>query len=319
MQGTGDWQIDYVRVTGRSDPLELARWLEGLDPAFTWEAGRPTRRYAASLVGQGGVVLAYARRNADGLDAPQSDSRDSSDWCLEVPGRWSGAAREALQRHPACGTMQAPRVDVCRTWRPDDPAHVYAVVRELIAHDFGRPAHRIGPDGAEWEGVTIQTHARPAEAARAVVLYDKHAQSPDEYPTQGTIRLEVRLQPDKAPDKRRCFWESPERLLDSWRFARRLREVLEGQPRGRSWAWHQACRDGELDRLTRHLLASYGRTIFRGIARDGVAYLHRLAWAAILLEAEAVAGAYASRGMVSLAPERGQVGAVDEPDPVAIG
>jgi hypothetical protein len=198
-----------------------------------------------------------------------------------------------LQEHEDCRSMQAPRVDICTTFRPEDPAHVYQLIRELIMREFGRPAHRIGPDGVEWQGVTLQTHEKQACAPRFLILYDKHARSPEEYPEPGTLRLEVRLQPDKKLDKLRCFWESPDRLLDSWRFARVVREVIEGVPRAKSFAWNPPSQEADFERMTAHLIASYGPTILRGVAKHGADYLRVLCMAAALQSAAPV-----SRGLV---------------------
>ena len=319
MERTGEgWELDYIRVTGRGDPLRLAQWLEPIDPAaFAWTAGKPTRRYAASLLAPHGIALAYGARNAEGLDCPQSDTRDSSDWCLEVPGRLSNNVRSLLHVHPDCRTMQAPRIDICRTWLPRDPAHVYTLLRELIVQGFGRPAHRIGPDGVDWQAVTLQTHEKQADAPRFLILYDKHSRSPDEYPAPGTLRLEVRLQPDKKHDKLRCFWESPDRLLDAWRFARTVREVIEAVPRAKSFPWNPPSPEADFERMTAYLVASYGPTICQGIAKHGADYLHLLGIASALQAAPRRDLAPAPRPAVPAAPASDQSEAVTAARPGA--
>lgn len=281
---------DYLKVTGTGDPLELASWLEAADPAmFAWTTGNPTRRYSQSLAADGGIFLAFGRRRPDGLEAPQSDARDSDDWLLEVPGKSAAGLLQRLQKHHRAAFMQCPRRDIAWTFRPDDPAHVYAVLDDLIAQDFGRRAWRHGPSGEPWQSVTLQTHPKPSQAPRFVILYDKHAQDPDCYPDLGTLRLEFRFTPEKKPQKLALFWESAERTIDSWRFARRCLEAVAVQPRAKSFTWLPPSPDAEFEKLTRCLVQSYGPTIRQGISRQGSDYLRLLAIAAMLQEADAVA------------------------------
>jgi hypothetical protein len=279
---------DYLKVTGSGDPLQLARWLEALDPIrFAWTTGNPTRRYSQSLAADGGVFLAFGRRRQDGLEAPQSDARDSDDWLLEVPGKAAAGLLLELRKHDRAAAMQCPRRDIAWTFRPDDPGFVYEILDDLIAEDFGRAGWRLGPSGARWESVSLQTHQKPTQAPRFVILYDKHAADPDSYPDHGTIRIEFRFMPEKKPQKAALFWESADRVLDSWRFARRCLEVIAVQPRAKSFTWLPPSPDAEFEKLTRALVHSYGPTIRRGLSRMGGDYLHLVALAALLQETAA--------------------------------
>lgn len=285
MHAKGGWSLktDYIRVTGQTDATRLATWLAEQRPdLFAWEAGRPSRRYASSLISEGGVMLQYGRRNADGLDCPQSDTRDSDDFCLEVPGDASSPVLVMLQGHVDSRAFQCARRDVCATFRPKDPAHVYRVFSDLVLGAFGRPPRFIGPDGAAWEGVSLQTHEKQALGPRFAILYDKHAESPDEYTDAGTLRLEFRFQPEKKEQKRLAFLVSNDQLVDSWRFARNVCEVMTNQPREKSFTWLPPSPDREFMSKVQSLIRSYGPTMALGISRHGRAFLDAVALASVL-------------------------------------
>lgn len=285
--GTVDAELhdDYLTVTGTTDPQGIARFLEAERPdSFAWEDSGPNKRYARSLTSHGGILLGYGRRNRDGLNAPQSDTRDSDDWMLQVPGHHARDLAPLLLSHPMSGTMQASRRDVAFTFRPVDPANAYRCVSELIERFIRRRAHRIGPDGPVdgWEAVTLQTHEKPSQAPQFLILYDKHAESPAEYPQPGTLRLEARFMPEKKERKQQLLRATPGELFRSWRLSRHALELLLTKPLERSFQWHRPTPDDDLDKLTQALLHSYGPTLRRGLARSGAAYLEVVALAALL-------------------------------------
>lgn len=275
---------DYLTVTAPSGPLEIARHLAREKPdTFTWETSGPTKRYACSLVAPGGILLAYGKRNQDGLNAPQSDSRDSDDWMLQVPGKNAHDLATVLLAHPLGPTMQAPRRDIAFTARFDDPAHVYDLFADLVQVHLKREPHKLGPRSEPWRSVTLQTHETPSKVERAIVLYDKHAQDPDTFPDDRTIRLEIRLTPKDKPDKHALLRATRHDVVTSWRTARKVLEVLLACPLDKSFTWNAAPLDAfDLDAMTRHLVGSYGPTLRAGIAKHGAAYLGKLALAALL-------------------------------------
>lgn len=276
---------DFLRITGTLDAIEFARWLSNQRPEiFAWEAGNPSSRYAASLRAEGGVFLAYGRKNRDGLDAPQSDTRDSSEFCLEIPSSKADGLLDLLRTHPRQAEMQCTRRDIAVTWLPCQPAHVYSLVRDVFRGTLRRAPHRIGPDRQYWRGVSLQTHPQQAGVPRFAILYDKHAQSPDEYPDDGTVRLEFRWQPEKKQQKRACFEASMDALLDSWSLARCLVEVLTLEPRKKSFAWLPDTPERDFEKKVAALLHSYGPTIYRGVLARGRDFLGELVVAAALLE-----------------------------------
>ena len=278
-------QDDYLRVTGQADAHDLARYLARHRPdSFAWEDGSPTTRYARSLRSEGGIALAFGRRNQDGLNAPQSDSRDSRDFMLEVPGYHARDLLPILREYPAAAAFQCPRRDICITARfdPQDCEQVYSTWRDLLASELKRPAYRLGPDGSCWESVSLQTHPKQAGQPRFAILYDKHAQNPAEYPDLGTLRFEFRFQPDKQHQKRALFTAEPLALLFSWRLALKAIELLLNAPQTRSFAWTMPKPDDDLETMTRNLLASYAPTLRRGLHAAGPDYLRVLALAALL-------------------------------------
>lgn len=278
-------KTDYVRVTGQTDPIRLAKWIERFEPSIVFEVGSPAGRYAASLFAPGGVMLKYGRRNADGLTCPQSDARDAEEFCLEVPGASSASILDLLQGHHHQANFQCARRDVCMTFRPEDPEHIYRLFADLVlsgGFKGGRPAHRIGPDGALWESCSLQTHQQQSFAPRFAILYDKHSQNPDEYPDYGTLRLEFRWQPEKKEQKRIAFIASDSDLVDSWRFARTVLEVLTGQPRQKSLTYRPKGPDSDFLGKVQALVRSYGPTIALGVRNQGPAFLQSLALASVL-------------------------------------
>lgn len=280
---------DYLIVTSQQgDPLRIARYLaDELPHVFAWEQGKPTKRYATSLASAAGVYLAYGRRSADDyLNAPQSAARDSTDWKLEVPGEAAHLVRPVLLAHPLAASMQAPARDVQITARfhDADATQIYATFNDLVQITFGRAASHYGPHDAAWEGVTLYTHPlRGPKAPRTLVLYDKHSESPDEYPDRGTLRFEVRLRPDKAHAKRSLLTATPAECFRSWRFSRTVLELLTNSPQIKApFRWYEPKADDDLETATANLLRSYGPTLLRGLHAAGLDYLHRLALAALL-------------------------------------
>lgn len=285
MHAMGGWslQTDFIRVTGKTDATKLARWLAEIEPmAFAWEVGTSTRRYAASLIASDGVLLQYGRRNADGLDCPQSDTRDSQEFVLEVPGALSARVLESLRQHSDASGFQCARRDVCATFKPKDPGHVYEMFSDLVLHEFGRPADHKGPRNEPWQSVSLATHEKQCMAPRYAILYDKHAKSPDEFPEVGTLRLEFRWQPEKKAQKQIAFFATDDELVNSWRFARNTLEVMAGVPREKSFTWLQKNPEAEFFAKFQALVHSYGPTIFRGINKHGNAFMQALAWASII-------------------------------------
>jgi hypothetical protein len=274
---------DWLRVTGQADAHDLARFLQHQRPdSFAWEEGSATTRYARSLRADGGVSLAYARRNRDGLNAPQSDSRDSRDFMLEVPGHHARDLLPILRTHATARTMQCPRRDLAVTARfdPADCSQIYRTWADLLASELRRPCYRLGPDGADWESVSLQTHPRQSAAPRFAILYDKHAHDAEQYPDPGTLRFEFRWQPDKQHQKRALFESDALPVLFSWRLSMKAVELLLNAPQSRSFAWTKPRPDADLETMTRRLLESYGPTIARGLHKPG--YLETLALAALL-------------------------------------
>ncbi len=283
---TFDAQDDFLRVTGQANAHHLARFLATAQPGtFAWEEGRETRRYARSLLSDGGISLAYGRRNQDGYSAPQSDTRDSRDFCLEVPGHHCRKLLPLLREYPDAKTMQCPRRDVAITlgFDPSDCSQIYRTWSDLLQDQIGHPAHRIGPDGNDWESISLQTHVKQANAPRFAILYDKHAQAPAQFTDPGTLRFEFRFTPDKQPQKRKVFEAEPMALLLSWRLSRKALELLLNAPQPRTFAWTEPKPDADLETMTLRLLHSYGPTIFRGISqKDSAGYLTTLALASLL-------------------------------------
>lgn len=274
---------DFLRITGLADAHALARWLTNFDEAtYAWEQGKGSTRYAQSLLAEGGILLCYGRRNQDQLDAPQSDTRDSKDIMLEVPGRPSSPLLARLRESYFAPFLQVPRRDIQITFRAKDPEHVYRTFSDLVASHLRRPCHRIGPDGSPWPAVTLQTHEKQAGHPRFAILYDKHAQNPDEYPERGTLRIEFRFQPEKQAQKRALFERSHDDILNAWSLSRHVLEWLTLLPREKSFAWIEPAADAEFDAKTLALLHSYGPTISRGIAKYGRSWLERLALATLL-------------------------------------
>lgn len=292
---------DYFTVTAPSGPLEIARYLAREKPdVFTWESSGPTKRYACSLTAPGGIQLAYGKRNRDGLNAPQSDTRDSDDWMLQVPGKNAHNLATVLLAHPLGPTMQAARRDIAFTARFDDPAHVYDLFADLVQDNFKREPHKHGPRSEPWRGVTLQTHKIPSKVERCIVLYDKHAQDPDTFPDDRVIRLEIRLTPKDKPDKLALLRCTRHQAVTSWRTARKVLEVLTACTLDKSFAWNATPPAAfDLDAMTRHLVGSYGPTIRAGLAQHGAAYLGKLALAALLQANDATPAAEAHPGSLS--------------------
>lgn len=204
---------------------------------------------------------------------------------LEVPGRHARELLPRLRTHAASRSFQAPRRDICITVRfaLEDCSQVYRTWSDLLASELRRPCFRIGPDGNDWEAVSLQTHPRQAGAPRFAILYDKHAQNPEEYPDPGTLRFEFRFQPEKQHQKRALFEADAMALLFSWRLSLKAIELLLNAPQSRSFAWNRPKYDSDLETMTLHLLASYGPTLARGLTqKNAAAYLHTLALAALL-------------------------------------
>jgi len=278
-----DLADDFLRITGICDAHALARWLTTFDEdTYAWEQGRGSTRYAQSLLAEGGIFLNFGRRNRDQLDTPQSDTRDSKDIMLEVPGRPSAPLLERLRQSYFAPFLQVPRRDIQCTFRAHDPSHVYRIFSALVGGHLRRPCHRIGPDGSDWQGVSLQTHVKQAGQPRFAILYDKHAQDPDQYPEPGTLRIEFRFQPEKQSQKRALFERSHDDIINAWSLSRHILEVLTLLPREKSFAWIEPTPDAEFDAKTLALLHSYGPTIYRGIARHGHQWLERLALATLL-------------------------------------
>jgi hypothetical protein len=276
---------DWLRVTGQTNAHDLARHLSKARPdTFAWEEGSGTLRYARSLHAQGGISLSYARRNQEALDAPQSDSRDSKDFMLEVPGHHADELLPVLRDHADARTFQAPRRDLAITARFDLDvcAQVYTWWTELLDKELRRPAWRLGPDGSPWNSVTLQTHQKPSKAPRFALLYDKHAESPDEFTEPGTLRFEFRFQAEKAAQKKAVFNADAELLLRSWRLSRKALELLSNNPQAKSFTWTEPAQDSDLETMTLRLLASYGPTLVRGMKNDPAGYLRTLALGALL-------------------------------------
>ncbi len=279
---------DWITVTGQGHPLTLARDLHESDPdRFDFVPGPGTRNYSLSLQAPKGILLRYGVRNGQGLNAEQSDTRDSDGWCLEVPGDPAPATLQWLRRHPFARSMQVSRRDVALTWRPMEPDHVYAMWKEWILIRLRRPATKYGPADADWQACSLYTHPLrlPNPPPRSAILYDKHAESPDEYPDPGTLRLEFRFRPDKAAQKLATFLATPDELLNSWNLSRGFVGILRNETRHKSFRWLAPAPDDDLDRLTLSLLRSYAPTIAKGIARFGRDYLDTLTLAAALLQA----------------------------------
>lgn len=274
---------DWLRVTGQTDAHDFAKWLAAARPdSFAWEEGPATTRYARSLRAEGGISLAYGRRNRDALNAPQSDTRDSRDFMLEVPGWHARDLLPMLREYHAARTFQCPRRDLAITARfdPADCPQIYRTWADLLRNELRRPCHRIGPDGHDWERVSLQTHPRQADAPRFAILYDKHGHDPEQYPDAGTLRFEFRFQPEKQHQKRALFDSDPLPLLFSWRLSMKAVELLLNAPQSRSFAWTKPRPDADLETMTARLLASYGPTLVRGLHKPG--YLQSLALAALL-------------------------------------
>jgi hypothetical protein len=234
-------------------------------------------------------MLKYGRRQADNLTCPQSEARDADEFCLEVPGAASARILDLLQGHHHQVNFQCARRDVCLTFRPTDPEHVYKLFADLVLmggfkDDEGkpRPAFRIGPDGSAWQACSLQTHQKQSDAPRFAILYDKHAQNPDEYPDPGTLRLEFRWQPEKKEQKRIAFTASDADLVDSWRFARMVLEVLTGQPRHKSLTYRPKSPDADFIAKTSAMVHSFGGHVAQGLNLHGPAFLIAVALASIL-------------------------------------
>jgi hypothetical protein len=201
---------------------------------------------------------------------------------LQVPGYHARSLLPVLREYPAARTMQCPRRDLAITVRfdPAECGQVYRTWSDLLASELRRPCHRIGPDGSEWESVSLQTHVAQSQSIRFAILYDKHGEDPAQYPDAGTLRFEFRFQPGKSYQKRVLFDSEPLPILFSWRLSLKAIELLLNAPQARSFAWTMPRPDADLETMTERLLASYGPTIFRGLHKPG--YLDVLALAALL-------------------------------------
>lgn len=271
---------DYWRITGRTRPLDLARWLHRRKrEVFDWMPEKGTRRYACSLAAPGGIRLAFGLAEAGQSREPNNDRQE---FCLDVPGQPAAALRYMLSDHPEFGDWQAARRDIAFTFRSPDPAHVYRCFAEYTAAYMYRPAHRIGPDGSDYVAVSLQTHEKQAGNPRFAILYHKHAQNPQEYPDPDTLRIEFRFQPEKKEQKQALLAQTAEAVIRSWRYARSMMEILLGLPLDRSYTWQPRQDNDDLEHLTLNLVRSYGSTIARGLDQHGAAYLHTLALAVLL-------------------------------------